>query len=192
MPKAQRFTIAEIEKDIVPALKNPPGIPEASYKKFSLPLWIAAVALVFFPVIVIMSDRLPNALVFLSPLALITYLVVYFTAQAVRVSKSIKDVKISDYTVTEETVESISDEHYRIYNGGKFNHSVPVDNYIVRFENGKTWRIPKDNYLWSEFQMTDFSVFNTTHRGDTFTVVTKKSTGEIAVAYNSEYFHFIQ
>ena len=63
--------------------------------------------------------------------------------------------------------------------------------YIMRFENGKSWNIPKDNYTWSgEHPMSDRTLYQSTHPRDLFLTVTKKDTGEIVMAYPTEYFEY--
>ena len=92
-----------------------------------------------------------------------------------------------------ETVHSITEEHYRTETGGSIRHrrTEQVNNYIVRFENDKSWRVPKELYNWNErLRCQDLGVYNTTHRGDTMIVVTEKSTGKIAVAYNTNIFEY--
>ena len=59
------------------------------------------------------------------------------------------------------------------------------------FENGKEWRVPKENYAWNErFRMSDLGVYKSTHRGDTMLAVTDKRTDTIIVAYNTEIFEY--
>ena len=110
-----------------------------------------------------------------------------------RLENQIKNVTINDYIITTEVVHSIAEEHYRVKTGGSIGHrrTEQIDNYIVRLENEKSWRIPKELYRWNErLRKHDSDIYHTTHRGDTLIVVTKKDTGEIVVAYHTDIFEY--
>ena len=186
MVKKQILRNVEIEKDIINALKNPPRELEASYKKWTLPCIIIAVLLVviefIYPIFILWSL-----------LALIVFLIGSSIFYHFRLKARIKSVRINDYYITAEIVHSISEEHYRAETGGSVRHrrTEQVDNYIVRLENGKVWRVPKELYCWNErLRMHDVGVFNSTHRGDTMMVVTEKRSDKIIVAYNTEIFDY--
>ena len=117
------------------------------------------------------------------------FLTGYSIFQNIRRKNRIKNVTINDYTITTEIVDSTSEEHFLVRNG-KYS-SRQIDNYTIRFENKKTWRIPNENHLWSErYRMSDHAVFTSTHRGDTMIVVTKKLTDTVVMAYNTEIFEY--
>ena len=186
MVKKHILTNTEIEKDIITALKNPPKESEASNKKSTIIAIIIAVLLVviefIYPIFIIW---------FL--LALMTFLIVYSIFNHIRLKNRIKNVTINNYYVTTEIVHSITEEHYRTETGGSIRHrrTEQVNNYIVRFETGKDWRIPKELYNWDErLRWQDMGVYNTTHRGDTMIVVTEKNTDKIVVAYNTDIFEY--
>ena len=186
MVKKHILTNTEIEKDIITALKNPPKESEASNKKSTIIAIIIAVLLVviefIYPIFIIW---------FL--LALITFLIVYSIFNHIRLKNRIKNVTIDNYYMTTEIVHSITEEHYRTETGGsiRHRHTEQVNNYIVRFEKGKSWRVPKELYNWDEkLRRQDLGVYNTTYRGDTMIVVTEKSTGAIIVAYNTDIFEY--
>ena len=184
MAKKQIITNAEIEKDIADALKNPPRESEASYKKFNIPAIIIAI------VGVVIGLIFPTYILWFL-LALIAFSIIYCVFYFFRLKNRIKNVTINDYAITTETVNSIDEEHYRARGAGKHARSKRIDNYIIRFENGKAWRIPKELYRWSDdLRMSDFSIHGSTHRGDVFKVVTKKDTCDIAVAYNTNIFEY--
>ncbi len=184
MAKKQILTYAEIEKDIIHALKYPPSTSEASYKKGTVPAIILAVFLV------VMEFIYPK-LVTLILLAVIVFLIGYGIFNHIRLNNRIKNVSIDDYDIKVETVHSVDEEHYRAERGGKPRRTDAVHNYIIRFENGKEWRMPRENYTWSErLRMHALGVYQTTHRGDSMTVVTKKETGEIVTAYHSDLFEY--
>ena len=186
MPRKQILTNIEIEKDIVSSLKNPPKESEASYKRWTIPCIIIAILLVIiefiYPIFILW---------FL--LALIAFGIVYSIFDRFRLKNKIKNVTINDYDITTEIVHSTEEEHYRAETGGSIRHrrTEQINNYTIRFENGKSWRIPKELYSWSErLRMHDVGIRNSTHRGDTMIVITEKSSGKIVVAYNTDIFDY--
>lgn len=184
MANKQILTKTEIEKDIINALKNPPNMSEASYKKTTIPAIIIAVLLV------VIEFIYPIFILWVL-IALVVFLIGSAIFNHFRLKNRIKRVSINDYYITKEVVHSISEEHYRAERGGKRRRTEQINNYTVRFENGKSWRIPKDNYLWSvERPMSDCAIFRSTHREDVFIVVTKKDTNEIVMAYHTDFFEY--
>ena len=186
MAKKQILTNAEIEKDIIGALKNLPKESEVSYKRWTIPCIIIAILLVviefIYPIFILW---------FL--LALIVFLIGSSIFHHFCLKNQIKNVIISNYDITSEIVHSTDEEHYRAERGGSVRHrrTEQIDNYIIRFESGKVWRVPKELYSWNErLRMQDRGVCNSTHRGDTMIIVTEKSSGEIVVAYNTEIFEY--
>lgn len=186
MAKKQTLTNAEIEKDIISALQNPPKESEVSYKRWTVPCLIITLLLVviefIYPIFIIW---------FL--LALIALTVASCVFHHFRLKNQIKNIKINDYDITAEIVHSISEEHYRAESGSSVRHrrTEQIDNYIIYFESGKVWRVPKKLYCWDvRLRMHDFDIFNSTHRGDTMIVVTEKNSDKIAVAYNTEIFDY--
>ena len=182
--KKQILTNTEIEKDIINALKNPPNMSEASYKKLTIPAIIIDVLLV-------VIEFIYPLFIFWLLLALIVFLIGSAIFNLFRLKKRVQNVTINDYDITTENVHSTTGEHYRAERGGKRRRTKQINNYTIRFENGKIWRIPKDNYLWSvECPMSDFAIFQRTHREDAFFVVTKKDTDEIVMAYHTDVFEY--
>ena len=186
MAKKQIITNVEIEKDIVDAIKNPPKELEKSYKRFTIPTIIIAILLVaiefVYPVFILW---------FL--LALIAFLICSAIFNHFRLKNQIKNVTINDYIITTEVVQSTAEEHYKAATGGSMHHrrTEQINNYIVRFESGKSWRIPKELYRWNErLRMQDIGIHHTTHRGDALIVVTKRDKGEIVVAYHTDIFEY--
>ena len=186
MAKKQIITSVEMEKDIVDEIKNPPIELEKSYKRFTIPAIIIAILLVaiefVYPIFILW---------FL--LALIVFLIYSAIFNHLRLKNQIKNVTINDYIITTEVVHSTAEEHYKAETGGSIRHrrTEQINNYIVRFENGKSWRIPKELYRWNErLRKHDSDIYHTTHRGDTLIVVTKKDTGEIVVAYHTDIFEY--
>jgi len=186
MAKKQILTNAEIVKDIISALKHPPRESEASYKRWTIPCVIIALLLV------VIEFIYPMFILWLL-LALIVFLIGASIFGRFRLKKKIKNIKIKDYVITTETVRSISEEHYKAEAGGMPGlwRKEQVNNYIVHYENGKVWRMPKELYSWDErLRMHDRGIFNSIHRGDTMIVVAAKSSEKIVVAYNTEVFEY--
>lgn len=184
--KKQILTNAEIEKDIVSALRHPPKESEASYQKWKIPAVLVAI---FF---VVIEFFYPLFLLWLL-LALLGFLIAFAVVHSILFQYRIKHVSVRDYEITTEVVHSISEEHYRAERGGRIRHrrTEQINNYNIRFENGKIWRIPKELYAWSErLRKQDLGIYQTTHRGDHLLVVTKKDTGKIVVAYHTELFEY--
>lgn len=186
MTKKQVLTNAEIEKDLISALRNPPKESEASYKR-STPICILIVVLLiiiefFYPIFILWGV-----------LALIAFLIGSGLFHHFHLKSQIKRLTVNEYEVTEEIVHSTDEEHYRAEAGGTVGHrrTEQINNYSIRFENGKIWRVPKELYCWNErLRMHDVGIFHSTHRGDTMVVVTKKSSGKIVIAYHAEIFEY--
>ena len=187
MAKKQILTNTEIEKDIIAALKNPPKMAEASYEKGTVPAIILAILLVII-------EFIYPLLVLWFLLACLAFLIGNCIFKQIRLKKQIKNVSVNDYHITTQTVHSIKEEHYQIQKYSKYRfirRSEQIDNYIIRFENGKEWRIPKELYAWNErLRLSDEGVFNSIHREDVLLVVTKKDTDEIVVAYHTDVFEY--
>ena len=182
MPKKQTFTDAEIKKDLIGALKHPPAESERSVNTAS---WVA-LGILLASLVVIYFYRL-FFLWFLLGTAL--YSIGFFIFKHQKLKIQIKKLSLADHEITTETVSHTECESYVIR--GTRHRRYTVTRYILHFESKKSFVIPQDNYLWSaDTPMSDVVVFNNTHRGDTMTVVTKKSTGEIVVAYNTNLFEY--
>ena len=186
MAKKQIVTNIEIEKDIVDAIKNPPKESERSYKSFTIPAIIIVVLLVGI-------EFVYPAFILWFLLALIAFFICSAILNHFRLKNKIKNVTINDYIITTEVVHSTSEEHYKAETGRSIHHrrTEQINNHIIRFESGKSWRIPKELYSWNErLRQCDGSIYNTTHRGDRLIAVTEKSTGKIIVAYHIEVFEY--
>lgn len=183
MPKKTVVTFAEIEKDIINVLKQPEKSSEEAYKKWTVPSVLIALILI---VVCIFSPTF--ALWFL--LACLALLIVFHIVSRVRLKRKIKHVSEEDYEITVETVHSITDEHYEARVSRR--RKEVVNNYILRFENGACWQIPSENnYQWiEEGALSDWNVYGTAHRGDTFIVVTQKEPRKIVMAYHTDFFEY--
>ena len=188
MAKKQILTNKEIEKDIITALKNPPHDSEESHNKTKIIIIIMMLCLIGLSIW--LATEIFAKLLIASCLAVVFFLIGYAIFDSVCLKIKIKKISINDYSVTTEIVHSTAHEHF-VIRGSKYRPSRRVDNYILRFENGKIWRISKDNYLWSvERPMSDFAIYESTHREDTMIVVTKKDSGDIVMAYHTDLFEY--
>ena len=186
MMKKQTLTSVQIESDIIDALKNPPKKSAESYKRWTIPEILLVVVGVAAGVIY------PMFIVWLS-LALLVFVICHTVFCFARLKKQIKMVTIDDYDITKETVSSTSEEHFRADAVGslRHRHTEKIDNYTVHFDNGKSWRIPKELYRWDDrLRMRDADICSSIHRTDTLIAVTKKETGEVVVAYNTNVFEY--
>ncbi len=187
MKQKEILTNEKIKKDIISSYKNEIKLSEEEYKKSELITFIA------FLISFILLFICPKCVAWGFVLSLLTLLVsaIGFYLRPKIISKTFL---INNYLITVETVHCIFDEHYyrrtsRCGNRGGLSRDVSI--YSIRFENGKTWRIPENIYLWSEnVSAADFKIFETVHRGDTMIVVTKKKSKKIIVAYHSDYFEY--
>ena len=184
MAQTQTLTNTEIEKDIISSLKNPPKMSKAAYQKINIP------ALVIVCIAVVVECIYPALIMWL-----LSFLIIFIVGYAIfcywSFKNKIKKVTLDDYDITSEIVRCISEEHYRAKRPGKYSGSEQINYYVICFENGKSWRVPKELYNWNErLRCQDLGVYNTTHRGDTMIVVAEKNTGKIAVAYNTNIFEY--
>ena len=186
MPKKQTFTDAEIKKDLICALKHPPAESERSFDTASwvvLGIFLASLVVIYFYRLFLLWLLLGTAL----------FLIGFFIFKHQKLKIQIKKLSLADHEITTETVSHTERESYvvmRPATKGRFRRET-IYRYILHFESKRSWVIPTDNYLWNtDTPMSDAVVFNNTHRGDIMTVVTKKSTGEIVVAYNTNLFEY--
>ena len=193
MAKKIIVTDKEIEKDIITALKYPPKAPRSFYKDDTHISTVIGIALGLVLVVLefmFMETVLKGLLWFLFVVFVYAMIVGIFNFFHLRYQ--IKNVSVNDYEITTETVHSISDEHFAIKRGTRrFRRYEIIHNYNIRFENGKEWRMPKENYNWSsKYSVSDWGAFQEAHRGDTFIVVTQKSSGKIIMAYDTDIFEY--
>ena len=176
----EKLTNAVIEKDIINFLKEPNKISEDSYNKQQFPaailgIVIGVLSLIFFEYII------------WGFILLIVYIMAALLFRHFRIQIQAKRVKICDYEIKEEPLSHVCYETYR----QRRRRGYTVHIHTLHFENGKSWIIPENNYSWSvERRMSEFSVYESAQSGDTFIVVTKKSTGKVFVAYNTRFFEY--
>jgi len=188
MARKQTLTNDNILTDIKNILKHPATPSHAEHKKANLHLLIFSAVLL---VAMVIFQNYYKSLLTLGLIYIAAYLVVDFFI----VKNRVNNVSIDDYVINEELVSHIKEEIYSTDN--KIHFSTTVRNihtahvYIMYFENGKSWNIPKDNYMWSgEHPMSDHTIYQSVRPHDPFLIVTKKDTGEIVMAYPAEYFAY--
>lgn len=182
--KKQILTNKEIEKDIETALKNTQDMSESSYKKMIIPIVLIAISMV------VLEFVYPPGILWVL-IGIVVFLLGAKIYKTCRLKYLIKNIKMEDYEVLTDTVSHIYSESYKVKSADKYRPSKTVNNYIIYFESRKSWKVPKENYMWSvERPMSDFSIYNSTHREDAYITVVKKSNGKIIVAYNCEFFEY--
>ena len=180
VPPKQPITNVEIERDIRHALKNPPEDTEERYRRK--------------PLIIIPILPLAVTLVILWPIFSVVVTILLFISMPFMPwlwnwYLDHKRISVNDYQITAETVDCVI---VKSYTYRRHKHYYTVYNHFVRFENGKTWTIPADNYAWTQKHRMDCSkVLEATHRGDIMIVVTNKRNGKIVMAYNTDTFQYV-
>ena len=188
MAKKQILTDETIRNDIKNALKYPATLSHAEHHKSMFPL------LVFSTIMLIAIVLFQNYYKVVLGIGL-AFIVVYLVVDYFRKQKSINNVSIENYEIKAECVSFVKEEIYstdhKIHLSPTVKKIHTAQVYIMFFDNGKTWNIPKNNYAWSgEFPMSDDFIYKNTHFGDIFWTVTEKNTGKIVVAYPTEYFEY--
>ena len=188
MDKKQILTNENIRNDIKNALKHPATLSHAEHRKSMFPL------LVFSAIMLIAIVLFQNYYKIVLGIG-VAFIVVYLVVDCFRKKKSINNVSIENYEIKAECVSFVKEEIYstdhKIHLSPTVKKIHTAQIYIMFFDNGKTWNIPKNNYAWSgEFPMSDDFIYKNTHFGDIFWTVTEKNTGKIVVAYPTEYFEY--
>lgn len=178
--KKEFVTPERIERDIIDSFGVAKNQTWRQYRVWLIVTLICAVALLvtewFYPTAVLWC-----LVAFAVMIALV------FVFYKVRLIYRKKHFCMDDYEITVETLYDKQEDHYMATMGR--HRSRQIDNYDLYFTNGKDWRIPDKNYLWSaEYQLSDQYIYKNAHRGDKFIAVSKKDTGEIAMAYPTDYF----
>ena len=188
MAKKQILTNENIRNDIKNALKHPATLSHIEHRKSMFPL------LVFSAIMLIAIVLFQNYYKVVLGIG-VAFIVVYLVVDYFRKQKSINNVSIENYEIKAECVSFVKEEIYstdhKIHLSPTVKKIHTAQIYIMFFDNGKTWNIPKNNYAWSgEFPMSDDFIYKNTHFGDIFWTVTEKNTGKIVVAYPTEYFEY--
>ena len=188
MAKKQILTNENIRNDIKNALKHPATLSHAEHCKSMFPL------LVFSAIMLIAIVLFQNYYKVVLGIG-VAFIAVYLVVDYFRKQKSINNVSIENYEIKAECVSFVKEEIYstdhKIHLSPTVKKIHTAKIYIMFFDNGKTWNIPKNNYAWSaECPMSDRAIYQTTSQGSLFLTVTKKDTGEIIMAYPTEYFEY--
>ena len=188
MAKKQILTNENIRNDIKNALKHPATLSHAEHRQSMFPL------LVFSAIMLIAIVLFQNYYKVVLGIG-VAFIVVYLLVDYFRKQKSINNVSIENYEIKAECVSFVKEEIYstdhKIHLSPTVKKIHTAQIYIMFFDNGKTWSIPKNNYALSgEFPMSDDFIYKNTHFGDIFWTVTEKNTGKIVLAYPSEYFEY--
>lgn len=182
MQPKETFTAKEIEQDIATGMKHPAEMPEGSYSKISIVAFFAALLLL------VLTFVLPK-FVLLFFLIIFLAIPLYALARFLWIKHKIKNINLDDYERSTAIISHVYEEDYVVQEHN--HHRRTVHNYSITFENGQTFRLPKINYQWSrERSMSDFALYQATHRGDEFIVVTHRQTGEIAAVYPTAVFTY--
>ncbi|MBQ9783750.1 MAG: hypothetical protein IJW44_04450 [Clostridia bacterium] len=185
MAKREVFTLKEVERDIVYSMKHAPEMSESSYKRMLVPCAILGGILGVFSVF---QPKIGLIVLLVFVLAFILSCVL----GGLKKRHRIKSVRMEDYQLEVVPLSHKEEEHYRQRRGGaRVRRSKQIDNYTLHFENGKSLRLPKDNYCWSrERPMSDHALYQCVYRGSECILVTHKESGRIVMAYPAEYFEY--
>ena len=191
MAKKEIVTLEDIEQDISNSLKEYKEMSGSNYKKITI---VALIVGTLFVVAYYFYVKTLQTVLYLLIAAIIIVSAVIIIKYLLHRNKR-KKFCIDDYEVTTEVLSHKDEEQYKAienrYPERKWRKYRTITIHTLYFENGKSWRIPEDNYLWCEERpMSEFAVYQSSHRGDVFIVAVKKDTGEIAMAYNTEFFEY--
>lgn len=182
MAKKEIVTLEDIEQDISNSLKEYKEMSGSTHKKLAIPASILGAIL---GIVSVFYLKLPLYLLIVISIAI----PVSITVEYLLNRKKRKNFRIDDYEITTEVLAHKIEDTYTVTYRRYHHETVRI--FTLYFENGKSWRIPEDNYLWCEERpMSEFAVYQSSHRGNVFIVAVKKDTGEIAMAYNTEFFEY--
>ena len=188
MAKKQILTNENIRNDIKNALKHPATLSHAEHRKSMFPLFVFSAIML---IAIVLFQNYYKVVLGIG----VAFIAVYLVVDYFRKQKSINNVSIENYEIKAECVSFVKEEIYstdhKIHLSPTVKKIHTAQIYIMFFDNGNTWNIPKNNYAWSgEFPMSDDFIYKNTHFGDIFWTVTEKNTGKIVVAYPTEYFEY--
>ena len=185
MAKKQILTDDNIERDVKNILENPANLSRFEYRRSIVPVCV-------FSALLLVAMLVFQKYYKLVLLVALVFIIAYLAVDHIRLKNSIKRVSLDDYEVSEEVVLNVIEDTYSTNNRSYVNKKLSeVRAYIMYFESGKSWNIPKDNYTWSvEFPMSDKALYQLAKQGAIFIVVTKKDTGDVVVSYPSKYFEY--
>ena len=179
--KKEYVTKKQIEADLRAAAKRLPSDTKATYQKKVIISIAVGIPLGIYAAI---NPRAGIIILLLFLAVVILSLIVEPLTCRYRQKK----VRVDDYTVSRATVVDREREKYVIRSRG---NSRTVIRCLVTFDNGETWLIPEENFVWSEEQRRSGpALYGEAEPGSTFWIVQKKSTGKIAVAYPTSLFTY--
>ena len=181
MQKRETVTKEQIKQDIIQSIKKPPHESKVANKRWTFfAIVIAVLALILeyvYPKAIL--GGLLILLISIIPCSVISHF---------QIKHRIKAISMDDYEIKTDVISHTESEHYKTEapRGRK-----RVSNYTLYFESGAYWCIPPEIYCWSERKRSSArGVHQTAHCGDVFIVVLNKNTGEIAMAYDTEFFTY--
>jgi len=182
MAKKLTLTLDKIELDIKNSIGQKRDLSKKGYTAEKIVIAFVGILLG------LIAFFLPMTYLYVG-LALVVCLFAISGAIALRRYLKKQKVDINDYIISTDILSLIHEENY-IARVSKYERKS-VDNYSMLFEGGGLWKLPEKNYRWSkEYSMTDTTVSISASKGDTFIIVTKRGTNEIAVAYHTDYFEY--
>lgn len=177
------ITEKEILHDIKVGRERMPRESKESYLRWAIPCTIIGVILgiaaFFIPEVYIAV----GIVCCLCLLLVILWLPLRYLGKRLR-----KPPALDEYEMLTVTRVRAEEEHYVQGRGPHFT-SIQVSRYTFFFDGGRSWLAPTDNYTWStECRMAPSAILRCTEDGDRFLAVIHKKTGQIAVAYPTQYF----
>ncbi len=172
----------DIIEDVKMNLKREPNMSKKQNKIYGI---LASVFGVLLAVLGFINLKL-SFFILIASIALIY--IFYFIMQLARRGKT-KRITLSDFEITKQILSHKSSESFKVETGGSVSHrkTEQVDNYILYFEDGRSWQLFDYNY---SSYLSDYYVYTNCHRGDSFIVVSNKNTGKIVVAYHMDRFEY--
>ena len=175
------ITKAEIEKDIIHAIKHPARTPRWLYF-----VGYAALFAVIFG-ITFLERYIGEAAFLLAAGVFLVIILLPLVGFRLRDKKAAK-VSIDNYVIKKSVVKKTKHERYVIITKRRI---TLVNNYNILFEKERVWHIPAELYWWSETNsMSDITVYDKTEQGDVFYTVSEKKSGKIVMAYNTKTFEY--
>lgn len=185
MPAKERLTKKEIEIDIRNNLKAPKEVTEAEWKKTEAIGWAlcALIVILFF-----VDYRVALWAFFLIASLELLLLAVRFCVQR----RKSHTARIEDYEIVKKPLSHIRLEKYeRRERRSKSTVMRTIEIRFLCFEGYPDYQLPKENYRWSrEYVLSNFFIYENAHRGEEFILAVRRSTGEIAVAYDADQFEY--
>ena len=187
MRKREKITQNELTDDLITAVKHPPSRSKKSYTKSYIK---STVIYSPFALLAGMASYLwPWTGAFLLVLLAVAMAVGVFLSFLARrrTEHTVRSVRAEDYRVESVVVSGRNEESY--FDRYRGRHGEWVSVYTLHFDNGKSLRLPKNNFSWSkEYPMSDTAVYHCVKEGSPFYLVCRKDTGEAVLGYPKDYF----